>query len=389
MDSDSKTTRSTNQGSRWMLGLIMFAIWLVEMWTPGGIFVSYGYILPILLAAAFHSKQIAVVTIGMCIVLTYVGMWAPLEQFTWIELINRSITSVILAAAGYFSLAREALQSKLQQATEDMSRQNDDLIAAYRRLFATEQRLKRAEQMAAMGKLVASVAHEVGTPLHSVSMHLQVLEDEPGTTAEMKSRIGIIQSQVDRVVLLIQDLLVSTRNPQPTLAPVLLDAVVQEVLKLTRPMLAAKGIHVQTEFLAKLPPVLCDKTQLEQVLLNLVTNAIEAMSQGGRLTLRTARRDPQTETGAASPPPDKQRLDGLAVITVQDNGQGIAEEHRKFIFEPFFTTKEIGKGSGLGLAISRDIITAHGGALTVESRAGSGTTVEISLPILARMDAHA
>ena len=189
MDSDSKVTRSANPASRWMLGLIMFAIWLVEMWTPGGIFVSYGYILPILLAAAFHSKQIAVVTIGVCIVLTYVGMWAPLEQFTWTELINRSITSVILAAAGYFSLAREALQSKLQQATEDMSQQNDDLIAAYRRLFATEQRLKRAEQMAAMGKLVASVAHEVGTPLHSVSMHLQVLEDEPGTTAEDRKSV--------------------------------------------------------------------------------------------------------------------------------------------------------------------------------------------------------
>lgn len=388
MDSDSKVTRSANPASRWMLGLIIFAIWLVEMWTPGGIFVSYGYILPILLAAAFHSKQIAVVTIGMCIVLTYVGMWAPLEQFTWTELINRSITSVILAAAGYFSLAREALQSKLQQATEDMSQQNDDLIAAYRRLFATEQRLKRAEQMAAMGKLVASVAHEVGTPLHSVSMHLQVLEDEPGTTAEMKSRIGIIQSQVDRVVLLIQDFLVSTRNPQPTLAPALLDAVVQEVLKLTRPMLAAKGIHVQTEFPAKLPPVLCDKTQLEQVLLNLVTNAIEAMPQGGRLTLRTARRDQTAEAARVSLLNGK-GVDGIAVITVQDNGQGIAEEHRKFIFEPFFTTKEIGKGSGLGLAISRDIITAHGGTLTVESRAGSGTTVEISLPILARMEAHA
>ncbi len=181
MDSDSKMTRSTNPGSRWMLGLIMFAIWLVEMWTPGNIFISYGYVLPILLAAAFHPKRVAITTIGVCIALTYAGMWGPIDQFTWGDLINRSITSVVLAATGYFSLAREALQSKLQQATEDMSRQNDDLIAAYRRLFAAEQRLKRAEQMAAMGKLVASVAHEIGTPLHSVSMHLQILEDEPGT----------------------------------------------------------------------------------------------------------------------------------------------------------------------------------------------------------------
>jgi signal transduction histidine kinase len=220
-------------------------------------------------------------------------------------------------------------------------------------------------------------------------MHLQVLEDEPGTTAEMKSRIGIIQSQVDRVVLLIQDLLVSTRNPQPTLAPVLLDTVVQEALKLTRPMLAAKGIRVQTEFLTKLPPVLCDKTQLEQVLLNLIANAIEAMPQGGRLTLRTARRDPQAEAGAVSPLSDEKNLDGIAVIIVQDNGRGIAEEHQKFIFEPFFTTKEIGKGSGLGLAISRDIITAHGGTLTVESPVGSGTTVEIALPILTRVEQYA
>src|SRR5574337_312806 len=149
MDSDSQMTRSTNRRSAWILGLIMFAIWLVEMETPGNIFVSYGYVLPILLAVTFHPRRIAVITIGMCVVLTYAGMWGPIEQFTWEALINRSITSVVLAAAGYFSLAREALQSKLQQATEDMSRQNDDLIAAYRRLFATEQRLKRAEQMAA------------------------------------------------------------------------------------------------------------------------------------------------------------------------------------------------------------------------------------------------
>jgi two-component system cell cycle sensor histidine kinase/response regulator CckA len=173
------------------------------------------------------------------------------------------------------------------------------------------------------------------------------------------------------------------------LAPVLLDAVVQDALKLTRPMLAGKGIRVKTEFLAKLPPVLCDQTQLEQVLLNLIANAIEAMPQGGRLTLRTARRDPQVKADTASLPWDEKSLDGFAVITVQDNGQGIAEEHRKFIFDPFFTTKEIGKGSGLGLAISKDIITAHGGTLTVESRIGSGTTVEIALPILARMEANA
>lgn len=389
MNSDTKMTQFTIQGSRWILGLIMFTIWLMEMWTPGNIFISYGYVLPILLASAFYPKRIAIVTIGMCIVLTYAGMWGPIEQFTWEALINRSITSVVLAAAGYFSLAREALQSKLQQATQDMSRQNDDLIAAYGRLFATEQRLKRAEQMAAMGKLVASVAHEIGTPLHSVSMHLQILEDEPGITAEMKNRIGIIQSQVDRVVLLIQDLLVSTRNPQPTLAPVLLDTVVQDALKLTRPMLAAKGIRVQTEFLTTLPPVLCDKTQLEQVLLNLIANAIEAMPQGGRLTLRTVRRNPRAEADTASPLPDEKNLDGIAVITVQDNGRGIAEEHQRFIFEPFFTTKEIGKGSGLGLAISRDIITAHGGTLTVESQAGSGTTVQIALPIHTRVEQYA
>lgn len=76
------------------------------------------------------------------------------------------------------------------------------------------------------------------------------------------------------------------------------------------------------------------------------------------------------------------------MITVQDNGRGIAEEYQRFIFEPFFTTKEIGKGSGLGLAISRDIIRAHGGTLTVESRTGSGTTVEIALPILTRVEVH-
>ena len=385
MDRQRKVTQPT-EGSRWTLGLIVVAIWLTEWWTPGNVIPSYGYVLPILLAAAFHPKRIAIVTIGVSIVLTYAGMLGPIEQFTWVELINRSIASVVLAAAGYFSLAREALQSKLQMATEHLSRQNDDLIAAYRRLFAAEQRLRRTEQMAAMGKLVASVAHEVGTPLHSVSMHLQILEDEPETTAETKSRIGIIQSQVDRVVLLIQDLLASIRNPQPILAPVLLEGIVQEVVKLTHPMLAAKGIQIETEFLAGLPSVLCDKTQLEQVLLNLVVNSIEAMSPEGRLILRTAWRGFKTEVDKAFLLPDGRSPDGLAVITVQDNGQGIAEEYQRFIFEPFFTTKEISRGSGLGLAISRDIIMAHGGTLTVESQPGLGTTVEITLPIYTRRE---
>ncbi len=389
MDRQRKVTQPTDQGSRWTLGLIMVAIGLTDWLTPGNVLPAYGYVLPILLAAAFHPKRIAIVTIGMSIVLNYVGMLGPIEQFTWEALINRSVISIVLAAAGYFSLTREALQSKLQQVTEDLSRQNDDLIEAYRRLFAAEQRLKQAEQMAAMGKLVASVAHEVGAPLHSVSMHLQILEDEPGTTAEMKGRIGIIQSQVDRVVLLIRDLLTSMRNPQPTLAPVLLEGVVQEVVKLTDPMLAAKGILIETEFLAGLPSVLCDKTQLDQVLLNLVVNAIEAMSPGGRLILRTARRDFKTEVDKAFLLPDGRSPDGLAVITVQDNGQGITEENQRFIFEPFFTTKEISQGNGLGLAISRDIIMAHGGTLTVESQPGLGTTVKIALPIYAHEEHYA
>jgi signal transduction histidine kinase len=239
------------------------------------------------------------------------------------------------------------------------------------------------------------VAHEIGNPLNALHIHLQLMEREvrrlksalgtkpsPSSVARKRTPVrevaddeeetsegvrrleqfvGVAKGEINRLDYIITQFLQAIRPSQPQFRPAQLNEVVQKTLELLRPELDNRSISVKTRLARQLPIASIDPTQIQQVLVNLVKNAMQAMTSGGTLTI-------QTGEGA----------DGLWLI-VADTGGGIPQEQINRIFEPFYTTKK--KGSGLGLMIVQRIIRAHGGRIELESRVGRGTTFRLWLPL--------
>ncbi len=243
-----------------------------------------------------------------------------------------------------------------------------------RELRDTQAQLVQSEKMRSLGQLVAGVAHELNNPIGFVHANLALLEEyvarltEPGVEREKREKareaiaklLARSREGTARVKQIVQDLRTFSRTDQAELQQVCLNDEIDRTLSLMEPRLKT-GVEVVRDY-GELPPVRCYAGQLNQVFMNLVMNACDAMDGRGRITLRTR----------AVP-------EGV-VLEFQDSGPGISPEARSRIFEPFFTTKPVGQGTGLGLSLSHGIVARHGGALEVESRPGEGACFRIRLP---------
>lgn len=226
-------------------------------------------------------------------------------------------------------------------------------------------RLMESDRLAAVGELVAGVAHEVNNPLSSISAFAQLLLRDGGLTSTQRDSIEVIKSETLRASQVVKDLLAFARRSEPQREPLDLNGVVQRTLRLRGYQLTSNKINVETDLAVELPAVVGDARQLQQVCLNLVTNAIQAMAMlgaGGTLFVSTKRDGPHV------------------VLEMRDTGPGIAEPAKAHIFEPFFTTKGEGEGTGLGLSVSYGIVTAHGGRIEVPATSSAGTTFRVTLP---------
>ncbi|NLI74935.1 MAG: PAS domain-containing sensor histidine kinase [Candidatus Riflebacteria bacterium] len=226
--------------------------------------------------------------------------------------------------------------------------------------------LRHADRLATVGQLVAGVAHELNEPLTNILGYAQLIARTEGLP-------GQVPSDLDRIVRaslhareIIKKLLYFSRQMPVHMAETDFNRIVEEGLYFLESRCAKEGIEIVRELGANLPPVFGDPSQLNQVLVNLIVNAIQAMPGGGRLTVRTDRRG------------------GMVRLAIEDTGVGMDEEVRGMIFTPFFTTKEVGMGTGLGLSVVHGIVTSHGGAIQVESQPGKGARFEILLPALER-----
>jgi two-component system NtrC family sensor kinase len=224
-------------------------------------------------------------------------------------------------------------------------------------------RLMESDRLAAVGELVAGVAHEVNNPLSSISAFAQLLLRDDLTPAHRES-IEVIRSETMRASQVVKDLLTFARRSEPQRDPLDLNGVVARTLRLRQYQFAEASVRVQQELSQNLPAVLGDARQLQQVCLNLVTNAVHAMAEqgGGTLTLRSS------------------ESNGRVMLEVADTGPGITPGARAHIFEPFFTTKGEGEGTGLGLSVSYGIVKAHGGGIEVVDTGPHGTTFRVWLP---------
>jgi len=270
----------------------------------------------------------------------------------------------------------EELTRKIGAATSELAKRNEELRLLNEALFESQRQLSQSEKLAAVGQVSATMAHQIGTPLNSISGYLQLILQDGNLLPKDRDRLKIIESQLDRLADSVKNLLSFTRQPKPQLRALNVNEVLEELIHLSEPWLLARNVRFTTQFPPELPSILGDPTHLQTLFLNLIANALDAMPQGGVLTIET-RQTPQPLSSE-----DRRWIE----ISMTDTGIGITEESKKRIFDPFFTTKKMGEGTGLGLTICEKIVKEHSGKINVESAVGRGSMFSIFIPVFERIE---
>ena len=267
------------------------------------------------------------------------------------------------------------LNLELERHGAELAFTNDELQRQIRERAAIEENLRQAQKMESLGTLAGGIAHDFNNLLGIISAHATIVAMREIDLARRENSLSAIQTAVSRGSKLVRQLLTFARKSQPDLAPIAIDAVVEDLATILEETLP-RSIRFSTNLERGLPKITADHDQLMQALLNLCVNARDAMPDGGTLTIAT-----DAEDGASLKGRFAEAAAGTYVrIRVVDSGTGIDEAVKERIFEPFFTTKEKGKGVGLGLAVVYGMVTSLDGFVGLESALGRGTTVSLYFP---------
>jgi two-component system, NtrC family, sensor kinase len=312
------------------------------------------------LSAAAHSREVRAIYALIILSLSTLGVGVAVSLH-----IRRLLAPLGRVTQRAQAVARGDLTPHDVVPTED---EIGDLAAAFERMVSAvaraQSRAVANERLAAIGKMAAHVTHEIRNPLSSIGLNIELLEEElkkESPKTESLALLSAIAREVERLGLLSEEYLRVARLPSPRMEAEHIAETVRAVMKFAGPEIERAGCTASLRIDDDLPPALFDEAQIRQALLNLVRNARESMPDGGPIDVRVW-------------------ADGMSVaIDVEDRGGGIPDEIRARVFDPFFSTK--GEGTGLGLAITRQIVEAHGGTISCETRAGGGTLFRITLPI--------
>ena len=311
-----------------------------------------------------HDKQIATVMIGeVGFALENIMLHAEIKDY--VENLQKRTDEL------------ESVNQNLNQEVEQRNQTESALNEAYADLKQTQAQLVQSGKLTAIGELAAGVAHELNQPLMVIRGQAQMLLQDQDADSEVFEDLSIIERNTKRVMRIIDHLRTFSRQSQSDFQPVDVNRMIEESFLLIEEQLRLSGIDVERKYLENLPAVYGDVNQLEQVLLNLITNARDAIEKR-----RSLEKDPSdqikdeitvvTSTHATDPE--------WVEIYVTDTGEGVSSEVLNKLFDPFFTTKEVGKGTGLGLSISYGIIKDHKGDIEVIDTGAGGTTFCIRLP---------
>jgi two-component system NtrC family sensor kinase len=332
--------------------------------------------------------------VGMLYVGTLEQPYADLRLRTSLIFLGITLAAVVLAIAVSYIFSRRLsrpvralveasrrvaagdLDARVQVSSNDEIR---ELAASFNTMAASlrardaqlrefaRRKVMESERLAVVGQLAADVAHELNNPLQGIVTYSHLLLEKMPADDVKRASVEKIAYQATRCVTIIRGLLDFSRPKKPQKHLTDVRTTIDEGLALVEDRVLFHNIEVVRDYQADLPETVIDPAQMQQVFLNLIINAAEAMDGVGRLTV-TAR---------------SELARGVLQVSFRDTGHGISEENMSRIFDPFFTTKEVGHGTGLGLAISFGIVKEHGGTITVASEEGVGATFTIELPVLA------
>ena len=264
------------------------------------------------------------------------------------------------------------LRERVREATAQLEQRNEQLAAANLELWSTTRRLTQLERLAAAGQTAAQFAHEVGTPLNLISCHAQLIQTDLETDpAAVDERAQIIIEQTERIERTVRGMLDRTRAERAEFSPLDLNALIRRTTEATAPTLAERKVQLQLSCAERLPLIAGDADKLQQVFINLINNALDAMPDGGQLMITT---EPAEITNGGPP---------QVAVYLADTGCGMTVEVQAHIFDPLYTTKEGGKGTGLGLVVVNQVMKEHSGAVEVESASGRGSRFRLSFPAAA------
>ncbi len=277
-----------------------------------------------------------------------------------------------ISASGQDEIATLAREFNLM--SEELQRSYANFVREQGEKIKLERDLRHSERLASLGQLSAGLAHELGTPLNIISGRAEYLSRRPRSAEEIKDNLEVIRSQSERIAAIIRELLEFARRKEPRFDSVDVPALLDNVRHMLEHRLREKHIRVEFGGPPNLPRLHADPDLLQQVFLNLYSNALHALSEGGLIHIAAEIADEEHHLPLSKN--DERRVR----IVFEDNGAGIAREHLDRVFDPFFTTKDIGEGTGLGLSVTYGIIKDHGGEIRVESEHGKFTRFIIQLP---------
>jgi signal transduction histidine kinase len=281
---------------------------------------------------------------------------------------------VLMVVLSFFLRKTVANERKLRRA-------EDENLLLSRQLHEAERQLMNVEKLAVMGQLTANLAHEIGTPLNAIGGHLQLLRDELAVDkaaeprpARSKERFEIIGGELTRIEKIVKNFLQTTAKPVSQSQLIDVNGLVDKTIGIVRPRIDGMGLELQTELDRRLGPLRVVPLDVEQILLNLLSNSLDSIQAKAR---ETGRPGGKLEIGTKI---KRQNGTEWAEILVHDSGQGISRENLKNVTKPFFTTKRPGEGTGLGLTICQQLASKYGGVLEIDSKEGAWAEVRLRLP---------
>lgn len=321
------------------------------------------YIVPIILGAFWYGiKGGVVVSIAASFLFSphlFLHWSDPfLDIFNFVEIF---LFLLIGGVTGVLSQMERSQRMRYEHALIRLDESHRKLKEQTDVLFQAEEQLRRAERLSALGELSASMAHEIRNPLGSIKGAAEILKDDYPPEAAKYEFIEILLKETERLNAIVQEVLGFARPRKPEPRPGDVNEVLESVLVLTAHAARKAGVTVEKRLDRSMGLRSIDADLLKQAFLNLVLNAVQAMPEGGVLSVASVLQQ------------------GEIVVSVTDTGQGIAAEDRKRLFSPFFTTRE--GGTGLGLAITHRIVESHRGRIEVDSEPGKGATFTVRIPV--------